>query len=309
MFIKKNISGLLVLVLMVSCSGDEAYETVDFSKRVDSRVVKQQVNREGQLRVAVAAMISPKETFDYYTDLIMYLGDKLDRKVVLVQRKTYEEINELFPEGKVDLAFICSGPYALTRQKFKFQAIATPVVRGSPFYQSYLIVNKRSKYSTLSDLRQGTFAFTDPGSNTGSLVPHYWLQQLGEMPETFFRRTNYTFSHDNSILSVARSLVDGAAVDGHKWEYFRAGNDPVTEQTRVIRKSMEFGSPPIVVSEYLSTELRIRIQSRLLTMHLDEQGKQLLKKLLIDRFVEPEEDWYEPIREIREVMQHARIAK
>ena len=50
--------------------------------------------------------------------------------------------NALFPKGEVDLAFICTGPYAASRDKYGFDAIATPQVRGQPFYQSYLIVPK-----------------------------------------------------------------------------------------------------------------------------------------------------------------------
>ena len=44
------------------------------------------------------------------------------------------------------------------------------------------------------------------------MVPKYWLALIGERPETYFKSTNYTYSHDNSIIAVARSLVDGAAV-------------------------------------------------------------------------------------------------
>jgi len=81
------------------------------------------------------------------------------------------------------------------------------------------------------------FAFTDPDSNTGRLVPTFWLSQIGERPESFFSKTIYTYSHDNSILAVNRALVDGAAVDGLIWEYYHRKNPVFTSKTRVIRKS------------------------------------------------------------------------
>jgi hypothetical protein len=31
-------------------------------------------------------------------------------------------------------------------------------------------------------------------------------------------------------------------------------------------------------------------------MHTDPEGKRILEKLLIDRFVTPREEWYEPAR-------------
>jgi phosphonate transport system substrate-binding protein len=82
-------------------------------------------------------------------------------------------------------------------------------------YQSYLIVHKDSPFRTIEDLKGKTFAFTDPDSNSGSLVPRYWLKQLNTRPEDFFRSITYTYSHDNAIMAVAKQLVDAAAVDGH----------------------------------------------------------------------------------------------
>ena len=92
------------------------------------------------------------------------------------------------------------------------------------------------------------FAFTDPDSNTGAMVPRFWLAELGETPESFFSKTIFTYSHDNSILAVAKGLVDAAAVDGHQWEYFERFSPAYTSKTRVIRKSQPFGSPPLVAS-------------------------------------------------------------
>ncbi|TFG40301.1 MAG: phosphate/phosphite/phosphonate ABC transporter substrate-binding protein, partial [Syntrophobacterales bacterium] len=248
------------------------------------------------LRVAVAAMISPKETFIYYRELLDYIGRKAGRGIQLIQRKTYDEINALFLKGEIDLAFICTGPYAAAREKYGFEALATPQVRGKPFYQSYLIVEKDSPYHHLEDLRGRVFAFTDPDSNTGTLVPRYWLAQVGEAPETYFQKTVYTYSHDNSILAVAKGLVDGAAVDGHQWEYFQHFTPALTSRTRVIRKSEPYGSPPLVASGRLPDDLKTKIRGVLLAMHQDPGGKEILDKLLIDRFLVPREEWYEPVR-------------
>ena len=80
-----------------------------------------------------------------------------DISVQLIQRKTYDEINELFPKGQIDLAFICTGPYAAWKNRYGFEALATPQVRGQPFYQSYLIVPKESSYQRLEDLKGRVF--------------------------------------------------------------------------------------------------------------------------------------------------------
>jgi len=290
---------ILILALLATfsgCGGDVEYKAVDFSKTISVAAPEGKKPPEKLLRVAVAAMISPKETFIYYRELLDYIGRNTGHSVQLIQRKTYDEVNELFPKGQIDLAFICTGPFAASREKFGFEALATPQVRGQPFYQSYLIVPKDSPYQTLEDLKGRVFAFTDPDSNTGAMVPRFWLAELGETPESFFSKTIFTYSHDNSILAVAKGLVDAAAVDGHQWEYFERLSPTYTSKTRVIRKSQPFGSPPLVASAWLQEDERSKIQALMLSMHTDPEGKRILEKLLIDRFVAPREEWYEPAR-------------
>ena len=68
----------LGLVLMISsCSDDRDRTVVDFSKTVPVARPGERASPTPPLRVAVAAMISPKETFDLYRQLLAYLGSKL----------------------------------------------------------------------------------------------------------------------------------------------------------------------------------------------------------------------------------------
>lgn len=287
---------IFLAVFANGCGGEGDKAVVDFSRTVPAARPGETATQNPSLKVAVAAMISPKQTFDLYRQLLEYLSRQVGKDLEFVQRKTYAEINELLRRGDIDLAFICSGPYATGKVNFKFEPLAVPMVQGSHSYQSYLIVHKHSSFKSLEDLRGHTFAFTDPHSNTGKLVPEYWLSELKEQPETFFRQTIFTYSHDNSILAVARGLVDGAAVDGLVWEYYQLKKPAFTARTKVIKKSQSYGIPPLVASAHLPQRDRERLKLVLLSMHQDPKGKKILSELLIDRFIPLQEDWYEPIR-------------
>ncbi|MBU1660271.1 MAG: hypothetical protein KKD28_02220 [Chloroflexi bacterium] len=71
--------------------------TIDLSDPGDN-VTPTPSGDKAPLRIAVAAMISPKETFGYYRDLLDYIGLKMGRSVDLVQRDTYAEVNRLVPK-------------------------------------------------------------------------------------------------------------------------------------------------------------------------------------------------------------------
>ena len=289
---------LTMLIIISGCGKDTDAVVVDFTKTIAVEQPASRLPEAAAFNVAVAAMISPKETFGYYRLLLDYIGEKLGREVQFIQRKTYGEINELLGIGQIDLAFICSGPYAASKEIYDFDLIATPQVQNSHFYQSYLIVNKASQFNRIEDLKGRVFAFTDPDSNTGKLVPTYWLFEMGEQPETYFSKTIYTYSHDNSILAVAKALVDGAAIDGLIWEYYHQKNPVFTSRTRIIRKSKPYGIPPVVVSKHISDALKGRIRQLFLSMHKDSRGQKILAELMIDRFIAPQDEWYDSIRQM-----------
>ena len=306
-----SIAGFLAACLVAllalgagGCSQDSGPATVDFSKTLPVTRPAPHSGEAGTLRGAVAAMISPRETFIHYRQLLDYLAKKSGKDLEFVQRKTYEEISELLGKGEVDLAFICSGPYASTKARYGFVPLAVPEVQKNTSYRAYLIVNQNSPFNKLQDLKGQTFAFTDPDSNTGKLVPTFWLAQLNLRPETFFKEIIYTYSHDNSILAVARGLVAGATVDGLVWEYYQATNPVFTSKTRIIKKSEAYGIPPLVASRHLPAAERERLQQTLLSMHQDPEGRKILAELLIDRFLPLQEEWYEPIRSMQRDLAH-----
>ena len=105
----------IFLVIQTSCnfgnktSGEAT--VINFSEENKGTTNSQSSDTVNKLSVAVAAIISPRETFSYYEDLLKYVSHKIDYKLEFKQRKTYQEVNRLIENNEVDLAFICSGAY------------------------------------------------------------------------------------------------------------------------------------------------------------------------------------------------------
>ncbi len=262
-----------------------------------------------RLRIAVGAIISPVKSLTFYEDIFDYIGEKLGRGVEMVQRKTYAEVNFLIKERRIDAAFVCSRPYVEGHRNFGMELLCVPVCFGKTEYCSYFIVHKDSTIRLLEDLRGKLFAFSDPLSNTGTLIPTYTLAKMGETPESFFRRYIFTYSHDNSIRSVAEKFVDGAAVDSLIWEYLNIKEPELTAQTKIIRKSAFCAIPPVVVSSDIAPELKERLRSAFLNMHNDPRGRKILKRVLIDRFTVIEDGAYDSIRQMEAFMKDFRPQK
>lgn len=250
------------------------------------------------LHIAVGAMISPETTRAYYEDLLQLIAGKMNRRAEFAQRRTYAEVNDMVRKKEVDLAFVCAGPYTQGKKDFGMEMLVVPVANGKTVYHSYIIVGKSSSIVSMNDLRGKKFAFTDPQSNTGSLVPTYMLAKRGETPKSFFREIFYSNSHDNSIRAVANGQADGAAVDSLIWEFINRVDSELTGKTRIIEKSPPYGIPPVVVNADLNPATKKRLKEIFLTLHEDKSAAPLLAKLQIDRFVEGNDAMYDTVREM-----------
>jgi len=282
-----------------------AAKTVDFEdvaaeKSGDSGAI---ADRRPVLRVAVAAMISPKTTKQYYDDLLRAVGDAVGRRVVFLQRKTYAEVNDLVERKEVDVAFVCSGPYVSGHKQFGMEILVVPVVNGGKVYHSYILAHRDSPITRLDDFKGKSFAFTDPKSNTGYLVPQYMLFQRGNTPGGFFGGTSYTYSHDNSIKAVAEGVADGAAVDNLIWEFFNATDPTYTSRTKIVEKSPPYGIPPVVVHPELDPDLKRQLRAAFLSLHAQTEAAGILKRLHIDRFEEGDDATYRSVREMEKWME------
>ena len=293
----KKLIILVSVILLVSCS---PIPQTEIAGHVDLNDLQPLPTPEGYeaipLRVAVAAVISPKGTVESYSPFLDYLEEKLNRPVELIQRRTYLEVNDLIEHGEVDIAFVCTSAYIQGHDQFGMELLVAPQVGGETTYNSYLIVPVSSNAQSMKDLRGKVFAFTDPISLSGRVYPTYLVQELGFTPEEFFGRTFYTYSHDEAIRAVASGVADGAAVDSLVYKYALARDPSLAEKVKVIHRSPDFGIPPVVVSPFTRPQVKADLQSLLLEMANDPASGEALASIGVERFVLIDDSAYDSVR-------------
>jgi phosphonate transport system substrate-binding protein len=289
--------GLTLLLLgLVGCEQNQP-KTVNLANRETLPAYTPQpgLNR---LNLSVGAIITPDQGYVYYQQLIFYLAEQLSLEITVVDPGNYRKLNDMLEIGKVDVAFVCSGPYVEGHERFGLWLLAAPVVNGEAAYYSNLIVPAESSVQSLADLRGKTFAFTDPFSNTGSLVPKARVAGMGFAPEEFFASYTYTYAHDRSVHAVADRLVDGATVDSLIWDYLAATDPELRQRVRVVERYGPYGIPPVVAAPHVAPELREAIQQVLLTMHQTPRGREILQRMHVERFASIDDSAYQSIRQM-----------
>lgn len=295
--------GMLLLsggAVLTSCSGADvggSSEAIPLFVEREGGDATVSDNAADTVKVAFAALVSPQESFYKYQNLVNYLEERIGRRIEVVRRQTYQEVNDLLGTGEVDFGFICSLSYVMGLDEGTLVGIAAPVIGGSSFYRSYLICRTDSGCNMLEDLEGKTFAFTDPLSYTGRLSMLKLLHDQVGADEEFFREVFYTYSHDSSVHAVHLGIVDAASVDGLVYDELAAAQSDLVGNVHVIYKGPAAGMPPVVSSALADDGLRATFQNALLDMGGDERGRVILEELGYDRFEVPDDTNYEVIRE------------
>ena len=274
-------------------------EYIDFNKT--QSMVQDDIpvdNGQRPLVIALAAVISPKDTIDCYRILAQRISAVTGHPTVLIQRKTYVEVNKLLSNGEADMAFLSTGSYVSYKGLYDIEILAMAALDDEIVYRPYIIVNKDSNIYSFEDLAGKTFAFTDPLSFSGHLIIEDILRSQGTNSERYFKRYFYTYNHDKSIWAVAHHVADAASIDSQIYDYAKSKNPEITNNIRIISVLDPAPTGPVVVRKDLPYEQIEQLRQIFLEMNQDPDTAQAMKKLMIDRFIPPQPERYIPLKKI-----------
>ena len=249
------------------------------------------------LRIAFASVISPKETRTSYQEMVNYISKELGQPAVLIQRKTYEELNMLVAGGEADVAFVSTGAYTAYNGMTPIEILAMVQTDGTVFYKSYLIVNADSDIQELSQLQGRIFAFTDPLSYSGRMAIDYMLQdRYNTTAENFFKRCFYTYNHDKSLWAVANKLADGAGIDSQIYDFAARTNPEMVSKVRIIESMSPTPTGPVIMRKDLPERTKLQLQNIFYNMSKEPSLEQATERVMIEKFIEPEPQLYNDLR-------------
>ncbi len=266
------------------------------------------------VNIVVTSAFVSQQGLPVYNQLAQYLSAKLGRKVQVVSDVSYTDADQLLDRGIIQVGFVCGMPYTHKSAEGKYILLAIPVMSTTTGrfadvtsgyektpgkYYSYTIVRKSSPFRKWADLKGKTYTFNDVTSNSGYNMPRYKLVKMGVSSwEDFFSKVVVSGSHEESIRLVSRGVVDASSVDSMVLDYDRSIGDVDALNVRVIEQLFPggAGAPPVVISARADPSLRQPLQSALVNMHKDPEGKKILAKALLLRFDPANDANYDDIR-------------
>jgi phosphonate transport system substrate-binding protein len=175
------------------------------------------------------------------------------------------------------------------------------LANGSLGYRSCLIVHSDSDIFSPEDMTGKTFAFNDPNSTSGYLVPSaFFMMEMGVDPKKHFSKVTFSGSHEASILAVAAKKVEIASTNLPDLQQLTRENKMPRGALRVIWVSKIIPNDPIVVRKDLPPSFKSAVQESLTTMRA--RNTEAFKEIgaWLGGFVPADDGKYQVIRDLNE---------
>src|SRR5215470_4907521 len=237
--------------------------------------------------------------------ILAQLEKDLGIKVKAATATDYRGTIEALKFKKAEIGHL--GPKSYVEASTNNYANVEPIAQlqlanGSLGYRSCLIVHSDSDMFSPEDMGGKTFAFNDPNSTSGYLVPSaFFMMEMSVDPKKYFSKVTFSGSHEASILAVANKKVEVASTNLPDLQQLTRENKVPRNALRVIWVSKLIPNDPIVVRKDMPASLRSAIQESLTTMKA--RSPEAFKEIgaWVGGFVPADDSKYQVIRDLNEV--------
>ncbi|NEQ95231.1 MAG: phosphonate ABC transporter substrate-binding protein [Cyanothece sp. SIO2G6] len=264
----------LVASTLAACSTGETTDvaTTDAEVSAEGAVCAPEL---AELEFGIISTESQDNLKPKWDPLLEDMTEAVGRPVIGFYATDYAGVIEGMGAGKVQIAWYGGKSYIEAAARSSAEAFAqTVALDGSKGYYSHLITNKDNPIVAEIDLEAGngdqyvvdnaanlSFAFNDPNSTSGFLVPTYYVfAQKGANAEQIFENLIYAGSHEATALAVAENQVDVATNNNENLDRLKETAPDALEQIQIIWTSPVIPSDPLAYRSDLPDCLKSSIQ-------------------------------------------------
>lgn len=255
--------------------------------------------RAKMLRFGIFPKVTAEVTLRDLAPVFAHIEAKTGYRIVPKLSPNLLDVGQRLLVGDTDFAAISPFAYVQTadRAKTRPRILGRQSMHGSHEYHS-VIVAKRGR-DTLEKLKGGVFAFVDPNSASGRLVPLVWFKGQGIDIRSHFGRTYYAGTHRQALDDVREGRADACACGDFLYDSALRNNLPGAADLVVLHTSETLPHECIIARGDLPAEVSDALRDALFA--LNEPGttnETILRGMGYDRLVEGKDADYDPIRRL-----------
>jgi phosphonate transport system substrate-binding protein len=217
---------------------------------------------------AVVPQLGPTELHRVWAPVLARLSRDADMTLELKVSQSITLFEAEFLKGAPDFAYMNPYHAVMAKQTHGYQ----PLLRNRQGLTGILLVHKNSPYTEASQLKNQTLGFPAPNAFGASLYMRALLSETVKIPF----ETTYLGTHPNVFRHVLRGdLAAGGSIDS----VFNDAMPEIRDQLRIIFKTPEVASHPVVAHPRLPESARQALTQAFLALAKDPAGQALLKAI------------------------------
>lgn len=225
------------------------------------------------LILAVHPYLPSEEIHKRFTPLAEYLGKQLGRPVQVRVGRDYIQHVEAIGLNNVDIAFMGPSSFVLMGERYGAKPLLARIaIKGKPRLSGYIVTSVNSTLRNLGDLRGKRFAFVDPDSTMGTIVPRYVMQQAGIELKTL-ASYQYLGGHKNVALGVLSGDYDAGAVKSEVYD------EMAPRGLRVLAKLPEVSEHLFVARSDMPDKQVVQLRQALLQLQGEADGVVIMRAM------------------------------
>ncbi|MFH2058206.1 MAG: phosphonate ABC transporter substrate-binding protein [Pseudomonadota bacterium] len=237
-----------------------------------------------------------------FAPLMQHLEKEMGIKVETFSASDYAGIITAMAHKHIDFAYFGSKSYVEASARANAQALALELDKdGAKGYQGIIITNKKSGITTLEQAtdKSRTFAFTDPNSTSGCLVPSVlFYRDLQTPPENLFKEISFSGSHGASILAVKNNKVEVASTNNIDLNRMIEKGAASADDFNIIWTSELIPGSPMCGRKDLPSSLKAAFTGALMSFNFDKPG---LEKLQNGGYAPVSDATYDVVRYMKQL--------
>lgn len=237
-----------------------------------------------------------------FQPLIAHLEKVLGIPVEAVSASDYAGVITAMAHKHIEFAYLGPKSYTEAAEKAEAQALALEKnKKGEPGYYGVIITRKDSGITTMDQAKGRLFAFTDPNSTSGFLVPNVlFARDMKVDPKAYFKEIKFSGSHGASILAVKNGSIEVAATNNIDLDRMAEKGEASWEDFNVLWKSELIPGSPMCARKDLPESLKAAFAGALMLFNSDAAG---LDKLQIGGYGPANDQTYDVIRYLNHLKQ------
>ncbi|SHM58062.1 phosphonate transport system substrate-binding protein [Caldanaerovirga acetigignens] len=250
-----------------------------------------------ELIFGVNPFVEPQKVKELYVPIIESVVKQIGYNARTIIASDYSDLARCLLDGIADIGWFSPLAFVNAREQGKIVPLVTPVVNGTPYYEGYIIVHKKSGIISLEELRGKKVAFVDPKSASGYVFPRYLLKKAGIDLECDLEAL-FLGTHDKVINSVLSQTVDAGATYSDAWKLMRQKGFPVDTELRIIAKTEPIPKDVIAARADLPPEIIEQLKKSFINLKNTQFGKEILNASPIEDFIFTDEAKYDIFKQI-----------